>query len=68
MLDNSALVRIFISGKFLSSSINTEDNCWFSILAFSGSVTDSVLDSVGKGDTRFRRHVDYIPPLLSVSG
>ena len=41
MLDNSAVVRISIAGKFLSSSINTEENCWFSILAFSGSVTDS---------------------------
>ena len=41
MVDNSAVVRIFIAGKFLSSSIHTEENCWFSILAFSGWVTDS---------------------------
>ena len=51
MLDNSALVRIFIAGKLLSSSINTEENCWFNILALSGSATDSSPSVLSKGDT-----------------
>ena len=58
MLDNSAVVRIFIAGKFLSSSINTEDNCWFSILVFSGSVTDSSPSVLNSGDT-YHHHCQW---------
>ena len=41
MLDNSSVVRIFIAGKFMSSSINTEENCWFSILSINQSINQS---------------------------